>query len=178
MKKTYTFILGFLSCFIAAFGWANDFEANYKLGAGDTISIQVYGEPELSTEILLNDSGRINYPFLGRLQVKGLTVEKVKDTIENGLKGDYLISPNVHVSITSYRSFFINGEVKQPGGYEFQPGLTVNKAIALAGGFTERASKSDIILSSSDNPNRKGLSVELSKKIMPGDILTVEQSFF
>lgn len=157
---------------------ANDFDANYKLGAGDTISVQVFGEDDLSVKVLLNDSGRINYPFLGRLQVKGLTAEQLKDRIEDGLKGDYLVNPSVHVSIVSYRPFFISGEVKKPGGYPFQPGLTVNKAIALAGGFTERASKSDIILSSSDSPNKPGKKVSLAKKVMPGDILTVEQSFF
>ncbi|MDO6524317.1 polysaccharide biosynthesis/export family protein [Motilimonas sp. 1_MG-2023] len=157
---------------------ANNFDATYKLGAGDTISILVYGEEELTMETLLSDSGRINYPFLGQITVKGLTIEKLKDIIQKGLEGDYLINPSVHVSIVEYRPFFINGEVKQPGGYAFQPGLTVNKAVALAGGFTPRASKSNIYVSSSDLPDQKPKPVELDTNIMPGDIVTIEQSFF
>ncbi|MCE2595104.1 polysaccharide export protein [Motilimonas cestriensis] len=178
MKGVFSFFLTGLVMLFALQAHANDFDARYKLGAGDTISILVYGEEELTMETLLSDSGRINYPFLGQIMVKGLTIEKLKDTIQRGLEGDYLINPSVHVSIVEYRPFFINGEVKQPGGYAFQPGLTVNKAVALAGGFTPRASKSSIFVSSSDSPNQKPKPVELDTSIMPGDIITIEQSFF
>nr|WP_269472790.1 SLBB domain-containing protein [Vibrio taketomensis] len=71
----------------------------------------------------------------------------------------------------------MNGEVKKPGGYEYQPGLTVDKAIALAGGFTDRASRSKVYIAqngSDDNKNK----VKLSEKVLPGDIIVIEQSFF
>ncbi|MCE2570633.1 polysaccharide biosynthesis/export family protein [Motilimonas eburnea] len=178
MKQLYSVWLAVVAIVLTWSVHANDFDSTYKLGAGDTISILVYGEEELSMETLLSDSGRINYPFLGQIMVKGLTIEDLKDTIQKGLKGDYLIDPSVHVSIVEYRPFFINGEVKQPGGYAFQPGLTVNKAVALAGGFTNRASKSSIYVTSSDAPNRKPKPVKLDTSIMPGDIITIEQSFF
>ncbi|GLP96017.1 polysaccharide biosynthesis/export family protein [Paraferrimonas sedimenticola] len=164
--------------FLSAPVLADEFDDNYKLGPGDLILIEVYGEEELTFETLLGESGSIDYPFLGRIPVKGRTTEQLRASIDSGLRGDYLIDPNVHVRILEYRQFFVNGEVKQPGGYPYQPGLTVNKAIALAGGFSERASKSGIYLSSSDHPGRKPIKVGLNDRVKPGDILVIDQSFF
>lgn len=73
--------------------------------------------------------------------LEGKTLEEVKTTIHDGLLDGYLINPNVSVSILEYRPFFVNGQVMKPGSYPYHPGLTVNKAITIAGGFTERASK-------------------------------------
>jgi polysaccharide export outer membrane protein len=153
---------------------AND----YKLGSGDTIKIIVFGQVDLSIETLLNDSGKVNYPFLGQLQATGKTLDEFQQLIHLGLKGDYLINPNVSVSIVEYRPFFIDGEVKLPGGYPFQPGLTINKAAALAGGYTERASLSKIFIIRSNDAAQKSVSVNANTNVMPGDIITVKQSYF
>jgi len=82
------------------------------------------------------------------------------------------------VSVVKYRPFFVNGEVKAPGGVDFQPGLTLRKAIALAGGFTERANKSSILLIADSDPDLKEQKVDLSYKVQPGDIFTVKDTFF
>ncbi|MBF4323294.1 polysaccharide biosynthesis/export family protein [Vibrio anguillarum] len=150
----------------------------YKLGVGDQIRIQVYDEPELSLETRVSDSGTIDYPFLGRIKLKGKTTEEVKAAIHDGLLDGYLINPNVFVSVVMYRPYFINGQVKTSGSYPYYPGLTVNKAITIAGGFTERASKTKIYISSSDEPSAQPVKVNLLDKIQPGDIITVEESFF
>ena len=102
--------------------------SQYQLGSGDKINISVFGENDLSLEVRLPDVGTINYPFLGEVKLVGLTAAEVEQLIYTGLKGDYLINPSVSVTITEYRPFFIDGEVKRPGGYPYQPGLTVNKA--------------------------------------------------
>lgn len=151
----------------------------YTLGSGDTLRIFVFGEPDLSfDEIRLTDSGSFSYPFLGDISAKGKTSSQVEETIIAGLKGDYLIDPKVNVSIVEYRPFYMNGEVKKPGGYPFKPGLTLRKAIALAGGFTERASRKKFKLIR-DNQRGKPLSVDdLETRIYPGDIITIEESFF
>ena len=151
---------------------------DYQLGSGDKILISVYGEEDLTLETILSDSGVINYPFLGELKVVGLTVSGLENLIVRGLKGDYLINPNVHVSILQYRPFFINGEVVKPGGYPFQPGLTISKAAALAEGFTERASQSKIFIIRGDDASQTRIRAELNTLLRPGDIVTVEQSFF
>jgi len=150
----------------------------YTLDSGDTVSISVYGQDDLSLETRLTDVGVVNYPYLGEISVIGMTVGQLESFIYEGLKGDYLINPSVSVSIVEYRPFFINGEVKNPGGYPFQPGLTIDKAAALAGGYTERASKTKIFVDRTVNGKQVTLSADRYMQVLPGDIINIEQSFF
>lgn len=152
-------------------------DSSYQLGSGDLIRIQVYGESDLSMEARITDTGTLSYPFLGQIQVAGRTLGQLQTFIANGLKGDYLVDPKVSVTIIDYRQFYVNGEVKKPGGFSFKPGLTVRKAISLAGGLTERASSSKIYVISEKNPDQQK-KVEMNTQIQPGDIITIEQSFF
>ncbi|WP_137226663.1 polysaccharide biosynthesis/export family protein [Shewanella sp. MEBiC00475] len=150
---------------------------NYRLGAGDMIVIKVYGEEALTLETQITNSGTINYPFLGSLQLNGLTIKQVEKLVYDGLKGDYFVEPNVFVGMVEYRPFYIHGEVKKPGGYPYQPGMTVNQAIALAGGLTERASEDKIAIS------REGSKIDsergsINSAILAGDTITIEQRFF
>ena len=151
--------------------------SGYKLGPSDLIKIHVFGEEELSLEVRLTDAGTFTYPFLGEVDSRGLTISNLKDRLTAGLKGDFLINPKVTVTILEYRSFFINGEVKKPGGYPFLPGLTVRKAIALAGGFTERAAKKNIRVIHDDASSSEE-KLNLAAEVLPGDIITVADSFF
>lgn len=151
--------------------------SDYPLGSGDTVKITVYGEEELSIETRLSDAGTISYPFLGEMEVLNLTTSELSNKIATGLADGYLLSPNVNVAVLEYREFFINGEVKKPGSYPFQPGLTLQKAVAIAGGFTERASKSKIFIQHDNNAGDPDM-VELGQQVLPGDIITIEQSFF
>lgn len=162
----------------ASFNVSAQNTSDYRLGAGDIIKITVFGQQDLSIETMLNDNGKIDYPFLGQLQASGKTLEEFQQQIYTGLKGDYLINPNVSVSIVEYRPFFIDGEVENPGGYPFQPGLTINKAVALAGGYTERASLSKIFIIRSNDPEQKSINVEANTMLQPGDIITIKQSYF
>lgn len=152
--------------------------SEYTLGSGDIIRIQVYDEPDLSFEFQLDDSGSISYPFLGELSFVGLSSGQLENSIVRGLKGDYLVDPKVTITILQYRNFYINGEVSHPGGLPFQPGLTIRKAVSLAGGFTERASKRNIFVISDDDPKHSPKRVGLDATVKPGDIITIEQSFF
>ncbi|EDM64730.1 putative polysaccharide export-related protein, partial [Moritella sp. PE36] len=97
--------------------------------------------------------------------------------IYKGLKGDYLVNPNVYVHVVEYRPFYIHGEVQKPGGYPYQPGLTVNQAIALAGGLTERASKDKIYLFKEKNKNKQ-INASLTYKVNAGDTILIKQRFF
>lgn len=157
--------------------------AHYKMGAGDLISISIYDEDDLSLEVRIGPSGRISYPLLGDVVVTGLSPKELESKLTVGLKGPYLIDPSVTVSIVEYRPFYVTGEVKKPGSYAFHPGLTVDKAISISGGFTERASKGSIyVIHDKSDVNadeaEKKQSVELNAVIQPGDVITVEQSFF
>ncbi|MCV6624227.1 MAG: polysaccharide export protein [Cellvibrionaceae bacterium] len=179
------FNVSFLFLFLACFAIAPQISAqeaglsDYRLGSGDLMSIQVFGEDDLSLETRLSDAGTISYPFVGEIKVKGLTTGELSEYITTQLKDGYLINPSVNVSVVEYRQFFINGEVEEPGGFAFLPGLTLQKAVALAGGFTERASKSKITITREKADGTSSVyKGELSSKILPGDIIDIEQSFF
>ena len=158
----------------------DDLLSRYRLASGDVISIYVLGEDDLKREKMrLTDAGTIQYPVLGEIQVKGLTTGELEQKITTGLiKAQYLKHPRVTVNIDEYRPFFINGEVYKPGGYPYVPGLTVLKAVSLAGGFKDRASKSKIYVVRDGTPNEARQKVELDTPIYPGDVLTIEESFF
>ena len=151
----------------------------YTLNSGDSIRIYVYGEPDLTFEsLLIGQNGRIAYPFLGELKVVGRTSAQLQQSLIQGLKPDYLVDPRISVSIVNYRPFFVNGEVKSPGGLAFQPGLTLRKAISLAGGFTERANKKQVLVIADNDPDKREQKVGLDYKVQPGDIVTVQDTFF
>jgi protein involved in polysaccharide export with SLBB domain len=175
--------LSWLYCFLVlvfsqfALSIESNFE-QYKLGSGDVINITVFGEPDLSMTIKIPHLGVMNYPFLGDVAVIGLTGSQLESTIYRGLLGDYLIEPSVSVTIEEYRPFFISGEVKKPSGYPYQPDLTVDKAAALAGGYTERASKFKIIIRREVNGQQSNINAGPNDIVLPGDIVTIEQSFF
>ncbi|MEH6552240.1 MAG: polysaccharide biosynthesis/export family protein [Pseudomonadales bacterium] len=153
--------------------------ASYVLNAGDTIRIRVYGEPDLSfNTFLVGHDGILAYPFIGDVQVAGKTAGEVQAALVERLQPDYLVAPQVSVGVVSYRPFFINGEVRGPGEVAFQPGLSLRKAVSLAGGFTERASKSSIFVISDNDASKESRKVDLNYQVQPGDIITIEQSFF
>ncbi len=176
--QRFNYISLFLSILAIQFYSTVAFSEEYSLGPGDKITIQVFGEPDLSVETLVGDSGTVSYPFLGEIKVKGKSVLQIEDDITQRLKGNYLVDPEVTVSIVSYRQFYVNGHVKRPGGYPFQPRMTVRKAISLAGGFEERANKDRLRVVHADDPDAKSKSIEVDDYVKPGDIIIVKRSFF
>ena len=170
----------FFAALVASPLWAQNSElSSYKLGSGDMISIRVLGEEDLKRErVRLSDAGTVSFPVLGEIRVKGMTVGALEEYVTRGLKGRYLLNPQVTISIDEYRNFFVNGAVEKPGGYPFSPGLTVRKAISIAGGFRERASREKINIIRDDDPNQVPRKVDLNAAVQPGDILTIEESFF
>ncbi len=171
-------------CLLAMFGVQGSMAQSdsgisvYTLGAGDRIDITVFGEEDLSMEVLLNDAGSFSYPFLGELNVKGLTISQLESLIIEGLKGPYLIDPKISVSIVQYRRFFVRGEVNKPGGFPYEPGMTLQKAVSLAEGFTDRASRSKFYIVSDTSEDEERRLAKLNTLIRPGDIVTIEESFF
>ncbi|WP_371355775.1 polysaccharide biosynthesis/export family protein [Pseudomonas chlororaphis] len=159
--------------------YAADPGTQYKLAAGDVLRIIVFGEPELSMKkIRLSDAGTFSYPFLGEISARGLTPGQVEKIIVDGLKQGYLIDPKVSLSQIEYRPFYINGEVKKPGNYPFIPGLTLEKAIALGGGLTERASIKRVTIVRGDGGATLTDEVTRNTTIAPGDTISIAQGFF
>ncbi|MDA7746951.1 polysaccharide export protein [Psychromonas sp.] len=174
MIRKITFII----LLISSFGVFSNVINNYKLDTGDEIKIVVYDEPDLMVELIINDDGFINFPLIGSVSVTGKTTSQVQKLIYDGLLGDYLLNPSVQVDIVNYRPFYIHGEVKKPGAYPYQPGMRIDQAVALAGGFTGRESKAKIYIKKTIDGEVINENVALTSVISAGDTITIEQSFF
>lgn len=148
----------------------------YRLSAGDRVAISVYGEDDLSMSVMLGEDGVLRYPFLGEIRVSGRTAPELERVISEGLRGDYLINPEVTVRIEEYRPFFLNGEVNSPGSYQYQPGLTLEKALSLAGGLSPRAARGKIEVKRRDSDTFAR--IDMNDPVYPDDIIRVPQSFF
>jgi len=150
----------------------------YKLQAGDKLYIQVFDEPDLTTEATVTQSGEVNYSYLGKIKVAGKTTVQLADDIAYILQGGYLKSPSVKITLQQQNAYSINGEVNQPGDYEYESDLTLEKAVSIAGGLTSRASKNKIYLTREIDGNRSQARVRMSEIIQPGDTIRIEEGFF
>ncbi len=115
--------------------------APYILDTGDKLRIFVYGQPSLSRLYTVDQVGDIAVPLIGAVRARGRTTMELERTIRARLARDYVRDPHVTVDVAQNRPFFILGEVRLPGQYPFVSGMTVETAVAIAGGYTERASE-------------------------------------
>lgn len=152
--------------------------SQYVLEAGDQIFVQVFDEPDLTMQATIAQSGTINYSYLGTIQVAGNTPEQLSQEITEKLRDGYLRNPSVNVTVQKYRSFFVSGEVRSPGSYGYEPGLTLAKAVSLAGGMTDRASRKKIFLTREVGGEKRTDRVKMSQTIEPGDVILIEEGFF
>lgn len=179
--KRLVFVLSTLLILVGARSVLAQVPDNYILGKGDKISIQVFDEQDLTLTAQIGDGGMINYSYLGDLQVAGRTTLELETEITKQLKDGYLVNPSVNVSIVTYRPFYISGEVRSAGSYAFIPGLTLEKAIALAGGLTDRASRRKMyLLSARVDADKKSIEkkISMSHEIYPGDVINIKEGFF
>ncbi len=144
---------------------------SYVISPGDTLSIKVFDEPELTLEsIKVSADGMIPYPLLGRVQVAGHTVITLEKHIAFKLKQGYLYRPQVTVSVIDYRPLFLRGKVKQPGALKYTEGLTVEQAIATAGGILEGHKLTEVTLT---REGSEDIVVAANSKVQPGDTLNI-----
>ena len=146
--------------------WSSWVSTNaYKIGSGDVLEIVTWKEPDFSRgEVLVRTDGNISFPLMGDVQAAGRTTLEIKNDIERGLK-DYVANPIVTVTVKSPLSqkFYILGEVQKTGEYPLLKGLTVLQAFAIAGGFTDWASKKEIILLRYENGKEKVYNINYKK---------------
>ena len=146
---------------------------DYQIGAGDILEITIWKEPDLSrAEVLVRTDGKVSFPLLNDVQAAGLTPLEMKRNMEVGLK-EFISNPFVTITVRSPESqkIYILGEVLSTGEYPLTKNLTVLQAFALAGGFTEWASKKEIILLRYDNGKEKIIRVNY-KNIVKGNDLS------
>lgn len=148
-------------------------EYQYQLGPNDVVRVQVFGEEDLTVESKVGGDGAINFPLLGSVAIAGKTVKELQEYLIGRLAEGYVRSPKVTVLLVRYRNYYVHGEVKTPGGYPYEAGLTVQKAISLAGGFTEKAETRRIAATRVVEDRAGTVILGMEAPILPDDILAV-----
>ena len=151
----------------------------YLLGAGDKVRITVYGEPNLTGEYNVTSSGDISFPLIGNVKVVGQSIQQVQELLRTRLAGGYLLDPRVSAEVLTYRPYYILGEVGRPGQYPYAAGMTVQQAVATAGGFTYRANtRTAFIKRTLDSTEHKVDLREGPVAVAPGDTIRIGERFF
>ncbi|WP_370673638.1 polysaccharide biosynthesis/export family protein [Pleomorphomonas sp. PLEO] len=150
----------------------------YRLDSGDKLRVTVFEQTALSGTFSIDQSGYIAYPLVGNVVARGLTTQELAGALTRGLKKGYLTNPDVTVEVDTYRPFFIMGEVRNPGQYTYVNTMTIETAIAIAGGFTSRADERRIEVSRRLNGKNYTGILPPSALVRPGDVLKIAQRLF
>ena len=151
---------------------------SYSLDSGDKLRVTVFGQEGLTNSYTIDASGKINVPLIGAQPARGLTTQQLAGLITQRLKQGYVRDPSVSVEVEVYRPFFILGEVTTPGQYPYVANLTVEGAVAIAGGFSPRANKRTAELTRSTGPQQFRSEVPLNTPIKPGDTIVLKERWF
>lgn len=153
-------------------------EKPYLLGAGDRVRVTVFEQQDLSNTYSVDQSGYIAFPLVGAIAARGHSAQQLEGAIADKLRQGYLRDPDVSVEIDRYRPIFVMGEVGAAGQYSYVPGMTVYKAIAVAGGFTPRANHANVDITRDINGKVMSGRVVTSDPLLPGDIVYVRERLF
>lgn len=150
----------------------------YRLDSGDRLRVTVFGQDGLTSTYAVDQAGYISFPLVGGIPARGRTVQQMEAAIAAKLSQGYLRDPDVSVQVDQYRSIYIMGEVGQAGQYSYVAGMTVQNAIAAAGGFTSRANQRNVDITRKINGEVMTGRVSISDPIMAGDTIYVRERFF
>jgi polysaccharide export outer membrane protein len=154
------------------------YDAAYRLDAGDRLRIVIYGQEGLTNTYAIDAGGSITMPLIGAVRARGLTPAGLAAEITGKLRNGYIREPSVAVEIEAYRPFFILGEVAAPGQYPYVPNMSVESAVAIAGGFSPRARRDRVTLTHTDAGGSMRIVVPLGTPISPGDTVLVGERWF
>ncbi|MBY9068487.1 polysaccharide export protein [Hyphomonas sp. WL0036] len=150
----------------------------YKLGSSDRLRVTVFGHQDLSGEFEVDGSGAISMPLIGEVNAIGLSARELEASVASRLSDGYILNPRVSVEVINYRPFYILGEVGRPGEYPFTSGLTVQNAVAAAGGYTYRANKRVVYIKSIDAPAEVAYDLTATTVVKPGDTIRIGERIF
>jgi polysaccharide export outer membrane protein len=154
------------------------YDGAYRLDAGDKLRIVVYGQEGLTNTYAIDAGGAITMPLIGSVPARGRTPAGLASEITGKLRNGYIRDPSVAVEIESYRPFFILGEVAAPGQYPYVPNMSVESAVAIAGGFSPRARRDRVTLTHTDSSGSMRYVVPLGTPLGPGDTVLVGERWF
>jgi polysaccharide export outer membrane protein len=154
------------------------YDSGYRLDAGDKLRVVVFGQEGLTNTYAIDASGSITMPLIGAVRARGRTPAGLAAEITAKLRNGYIRDPSVAVEIESYRPFFILGEVAAPGQYPYVPNMSVESAVAIAGGFSPRARRDMVTLTHTDASGSMRTVVPLGTPVGPGDTVLVGERWF
>jgi protein involved in polysaccharide export with SLBB domain len=149
----------------------------YRLGLGDKVRINVFGEPSLSGEYQVSGTGTVAMPLVGDVKAVGLSARELEAALVQRYAGDYLKDPKIAVEVFDFRPYFILGEVQRPGRYPSTEASSVLGAIATAGGFTYRANTKHVFIRRAGDPKEYQVEPGVDVRIFPGDVLRVGERY-
>lgn len=150
----------------------------YRLGEGDRVRVTVFEQDGLTNTYNVDQSGYIAFPLVGSVPARGHTAKQLEATLATKLRDGYLRDPDVSVEVDRYRPIFVMGEVGSAGQYSYVPGLTVQRAVAIAGGFSPRANQSNVDVTRTIDGKVMTGRVSISDPLLPGDTLFVRERLF
>jgi polysaccharide biosynthesis/export protein len=148
---------------------------SYRLGPNDVVKIQVYGEEDLTVESKVDGDGNINFPLLGMISVAGKTTQELQEYLTTRLASGYVRAPRVTAYVSKHRNVYVSGEVRAPGGYPYEEGLSVQKAVSIAGGLTEKAEKNGLRILRFVDGKEQTVQVQLDSLVLPDDTIVVAE---
>ena len=157
---------------------ATSHDAAYHLDAGDKLRVVVFGQEGLTNSYAIDAGGAITMPLIGAVAARGRTPAGLAAEISAKLRNGYIREPSVAVEVDTYRPFFILGEVAAPGQYPYVPNMSVESAVAIAGGFSPRAKRDAVTLTHSDASGTGRFIVPLGTQLSPGDTVLVGERWF
>ena len=151
---------------------------SYKLGSSDRLRVTVFGHPDLSGEFEVDGTGSISLPLVGQVEALGLSTVELEQTIAAKLSEGYILNPRISAEVINYRPFYVLGEVGRAGEYPYTNGLTVQNAIAAAGGFSYRANKKVVYIKSIDSDREIAYDLTPTTIVKPGDTIRIGERIF
>lgn len=150
----------------------------YRLDSGDRMRISVFEQPGLSNTYTVDQAGYIAFPLIGQVAARGQTMAQLEGAIASRLKQGYLRDPDVTIEVDRYRPVFVMGEVGRPGQYSYVPGMTVQNAVAIAGGFTSRGNQRDVDVTRKINGEIITGRTNISSQVLAGDTIYIRERLF
>jgi protein involved in polysaccharide export with SLBB domain len=151
---------------------------SYTLAPGDKLRILVFNETEMSREYEVDTAGKVTLALIGAVHAAGKTPSELQEALREALGKGYLRNPKVSVEVSSYRPFYVIGEVTKAGEYPFKNGMNVISAVAVAGGYSYRANSATVYIRRAEEPTERAYEASNSLMIYPGDIVRVPERFF
>lgn len=150
----------------------------YLLDTGDRLRVVVFGQESLTNAYAVDAGGNIFMPLIGTVPAAGRSTETLGREIASRLRSGFIRDPSVSVEVETYRPFFIMGEVVAGGQFPYVSGMTVQHAVAIAGGFTPRANRWNVEVTRRINGQAYRADVPLTHPLVPGDTLVIRERWF